>query len=199
MILFLIGSATPSLACSIATPLGLTVDPLIDDAEAPLAPELVQVDIRRGSAPEERLFGQKSVSSCGDSGQIVIEVARPAGDIDDETTVGYRFALVEGVMPEGFELPARDAEPWLGPNLFLTWGDGQVDDQDAFAFTVEVFPVDAAGNEGEPLELEFADDGLAPGSPGGCSTTPLGGWWGLALAAPFLVRRRATAAARTGR
>ena len=48
-------ASTNSLACSIATPLTLTVDPLIEDAEAPLTPELVTVDIRRGQAAEERL------------------------------------------------------------------------------------------------------------------------------------------------
>lgn len=193
MILYLLGAAIPAFACVLAPPQTLVVDPTLADAEAPLAPELVSVDVQRGVGPRGGPF-TVTITSCDDVGAIAITLARPEGDTDDETTVGYRFSLVDGTLPDGLQLPADDGAPWVGPVLNLAWIDGAEDDQDAVLFTVALTPVDAAGNEGEPIEVDVADVALAPG---GCSTVP-GAGAGLWLAAFVAVRwgrrdRRASA------
>lgn len=181
---FLTGTAD---ACVVASPRTMSLDLTIDDDLVPAPPDILGVDVTRGRGPR-RSFLTSSVTSCDDLGSIQIAVARPAGDPDDETTVGYRLETIDGSLPDGLAL-WDDAGPLLGPDLSLTWNDGAEDDQDPFDVTLAVFPVDGAGNEGEPTEVRLTDDGVP--LPNGCSTVPgsAGGLAGLVWVAVCLRRR----------
>lgn len=148
-------SAIDASACSLIEPPGLALDPSSLDGEPPTTPELVDVRVQRGWI---------RLDSCADLGFVSITVDRPAGDPDGDEDVGYRFALVDGDPP--FALPGED-DLLLGPVLSLVWGDNRALVQDPFWFSVDLFPVDAAGNEGEPLRVEIGDR-----FPAGCATGP---------------------------
>lgn len=182
--MFLVALAADALACSFLAPpeLEIVADP--SDTAGPAAPVLGEISVNRGRGP--RLGG---ASSCDDLGWLELRLDRPAGDPDAAAAVGYRFELVDGALPDGFALPARDGAPWVGPDLTFTWVDEATDAQEAFAFTVDVIPVDAAGNEGEPLTIEVADDGSS-GKVLGCDTAGgVAGLWAVG-AALLLARRR---------
>lgn len=178
--MFLLFSAGEAFACSLLGPEVLAVAPDPSDLEAPAAPALVAIDVRRGVGPRGGM-----ATSCDDLGFVTITVARPDDDPDLDDAVGYHLALVDGVLPEGLTL-SDDA--WLGPDLSLIWIDGATDDQEALSFTLSLTPSDAAGNLGEPLLVDVAD----PGSVGSVGCDALGGRGSAAwvLGAAALLRRR---------
>lgn len=136
------------------------------DVVAPAPPEVEGVDVVRGEPGGS--------ASCRDYGSIRITVARPEGDPDGEDAVGYRLEQVDGDMPPDFVL--YDAA-LLGPELVVYWPEV---DPHPFAATLALIPVDAAGNEGAPVEVAVRDRW-----PVGCATAPgagSAGWLGLALA-----------------
>jgi hypothetical protein len=182
-LLALLGHPTAE-ACSLAGPSELAMEPTSDDRTPPAAPELGAVRITRGRGPRATEDGAYLTTSCDDIGFIVVTVARPVTDPDGEAAVGYRFALASGALPAGLVLPAPTAAPWLGPALNFAWIDEATDEQDSFAFTLEVIPVDAAGNEGPPLIVELADGGEveAPVAAAGCATAPGPAAWSVLLA-----------------
>lgn len=174
--------ANPTWACSMVGPDPFAVDSAIEDDLPPAPPVRVGVDLQRGVGPRRSgLFGRET-TSCDDIGGVWIEVARPAGDPDPADEVGYRLEQLDGTLPDGLEVPSG---PWRGPTLSLTWIDDATDDQEPFAFTLAIVPVDRAGNEGPALELELADDGSVPG---GCASAPWAG--GLGWLAPLALLRR---------
>ncbi|MCA9488928.1 MAG: hypothetical protein KC621_03375 [Myxococcales bacterium] len=182
--MFLLFSASTSLACSLAGPSTLTIQTDPTDQTAPTAPVWVATDIRRGVGPQGGMS-----TSCDDLGFVTITVARPDDDPDGEEAVGYRLALVEGSLPDDLTLPE---EAWLGPELILSWIDGATDDQEPLVFTLSLTPTDAAGNEGEPLVVEISDPG-STANPLGCDVLGggAGGAWMLGAVA-LLLRRHPT-------
>lgn len=183
MSLLLALALDPAHACSIAAPPTLQIDPGIEDDVPPAPPVVLGVEIQRGRGPRDHM-----ITSCDDIGSIRIEVARPEGDPDGIEEVGYRLRLLDGRLPRGLTLPGDDA--LLGELLRLHWVDGATDDQDAFAFTLALVPVDVAGNEGKTVRVRIEDDGIAASERPSCATAPgQGGWWAVGLLG-LLARRR---------
>ena len=171
--------AAPAFGCSIAGPQEFLIDDTLVDDQAPARPELVDVEINRGQGPRKK--GLVSMStSCDDIGFISIEL-EPTGE-----ELGYYLDLVDGDLPDGMDGLPEVA--WTGPGFTLTWIDEATDDQDAFAFTLSLTPVDRAGNLGDPLEVDIEDDAATKG----CSSVPGAPVGSLALLAGLagLARRR---------
>jgi hypothetical protein len=184
MSLFLLSSVA-AWACSIAADPPFEVQPDPDDTVAPMEPLLQELDIRRGKGPEAAGCGRTATTSCDDIGFITLTFAQPEGDAHDAAEIGYRVRYVGGTLPHALEPPEG---LWAGPSLHLHWIDGATDDQEPFAFELEVVAVDAAGNESPPLRVDVVDG--AQNLPGTCSSLPaLGGGWPL-LAMAWGVRRR---------
>ncbi len=170
-------------ACSFAGPDVLEIEEDLQDTEAPQIGTAESVSIKRGVGPTKEKGGW-SASSCDDLGTISIVLTDPIDeDVED---VGYRIEKVDGDLPTDLDLPD---DLWIGPELFFVWIDGAEDDQDAFDFTLEITPIDRAGNEGEPIEVRLEDDGV-PAESASCSSVPgTPAWWCLPLAL-LGVRRR---------
>lgn len=182
--LFLV--ASPALACSIVGPSELVVDPELSDGIAPDVPVLGDVLITRGRGPRKTAGGVSTSTSCDDLGFITIEVDETKPD------VGFVLELLDGELPEG--LDALPEQPWLGPDLTLTWIDEALDDQDAFAFTLAISAVDSGGDRSEAVEIDISDDGIPDEEEvqKGCSTVAgsATGSWTLLLGLTLVARRR---------
>ncbi len=167
----------------------LAIDDTITDDDMPQAPEVVDIRITRGSNPKD---------SCGMYGEITIDLELQGDDPDGE--VGYLLDA-RGELPTNFDFEWRDCtgvEVWpdydgspciLDDRLWFYWTDGANAEQEAFDFTLELTPVDLAGNWGEPLPIEVAHPGTEPL---GCNVVPTGpaGVWCLVLAVAASQRRR---------
>jgi hypothetical protein len=168
---------SPAPACSPAGSRALVEAPDPTDVVAPAPPIVGEPIVDRPSG---------SGGACGGLASLVIPVERPDGDPDPEETVGYRLALVDGALPAGLDLPD---DPLVGPRILLVWSDRA--SEDPFELTLSLTAVDAAGNEGDPVEIEVTDPGVVPfDEPVGCDSTGRTGWLGLGLLAPLAVRRR---------
>jgi hypothetical protein len=186
------GSA-PAIACVYVAPADFVVDTTVEDDLPPATPVVVGVAIGRGRGPEHLPNGGMSSSSCDSGGWIVLTVDRPSG-FDPVDGVGYRFEWVDGTLPDDFVLRDPAAPPIQGPELAFHWEDGATEQQEAFAFTLAIVPVDLAGNEGIPLEVLVADEGRAASASDvtGCSTvagTTTLGCAAMAIGASFRRRR----------
>lgn len=192
MVLLLVASRSAE-ACSPPPILTLSVDPSLPDRTAPAQPVVVSVRVTRGYAGEPAI-------DCSPLGVIGVDVRRPASDLDSDETVGYRWRTVDGTLPDDLFV-YEEAPPEVGPHLSLVWDDGAVDLQEPFAVTLELVPVDLAGNEGLPVAFFVQDPGrqvVDPADPsfdddpGGvvCGTAPASSGW-LALGVlGFGIRRR---------
>lgn len=152
--------------CSLSFPGTWEMDPALVDDDPPALIDAWVDDIRRGrgtrGAPP--LFAR--MSSCDDDG--IISVATQA---DEE--VGLTAVLVAGTLPGGLTL---DTTPVTGPDLLLSWDDGNTHRQEPLDFALKIIPVDRAGNEGEGLLVEVFEDGHGPcgcASRGGATAGPL--------------------------
>jgi len=103
--------------------------------------------------------GCMSGDSCGDFTSVNL-----TGLATDDTTppehIGYRFALVAGAPPAGFNLPAGAVDVALSDGSVWLFWSGLDDDVD---FTLLLVAVDAAGNQSEPQTVRIRDDA------GGCN------------------------------
>ena len=172
-------------ACSVAAPRLHVVDPSMQAADqtAPTLPPLTVQQIRRGKGPEGCSRG-----TCDGNGSI--DFTTPAtDDVTAPTSIGYRFTLEAGSLPQGFTLPTEALEP-SGDTIYLLWADGATDDQDSLDFTLRVVAIDLAGNESAPQSVRVFDDR------GGCAVAragsghPVQGWIVLMLLVAVAVRRR---------
>ena len=160
--------AGPADACSLQAPAELVIDETLDDAVPPEAPVLREVEILRGEGPEDLGDGMVRIDSCASSGHVALRME----PVDEP--VGHRVALVDGVLPDGMRLPKQIQE---GSAVGWTWHDGGTHRQERFAFTVDVVPVDEAGNEGPALTVLVEDPGRRREA--GCATVPGAPvrWW----------------------
>lgn len=167
-----------ALACSFEPPQVMTPDPSLDD-DVPPGPAVVTVtEIYRGVGPKPAGCGSVSATSCDDLGRVVLSLRQEDASVPVDA-VGYRLAVVDGMVPDGLGI---GEDIVLGPEILLPWIDDAEDVQEVFAFTLQVTSVDRAGNEGPPVELEVSDPGR-----GGCGgTSPA---WLLLLTVPWLRRR----------
>lgn len=125
------------------------------DTQAPSAPDVQGAGARRGKGSLCDADGRCLVSSCGDWGNVFVQVL-PAATASSTERVGYRLRRVDGFVPPGFDAvlqETRDGESsllWRGP----------FDDVVAFDATFELIAIDRAGNESEASEpFEIAFDG----------------------------------------
>jgi hypothetical protein len=120
--------------------------------------------------------GEKSSGDCSDDGTIRIAV--PVSD--DQTPAeecGFFLTLVKGTLNEGLELPPTAVRAINGEIFLHLPRDNDLIPLD---FVLAVSPVDAAGNEGEQVQLPIS-------SGGGCSIVPGArpGTWLLVLLLAF--------------
>lgn len=151
-------------ACEVSGYRSHELDPLAVDGIAPAPPTVAVSNIRRGKGPETTAMGcGSSASSCDDLGSIALALTAT----DDQTEVahmGFAVSLAEGSLPAGLTLPTAAIRTNSG-YLFLHWGDGKTDDQEAFSFSLSIKAVDRAGNTSPETIVRVGD----PGSGGGCS------------------------------
>lgn len=172
-------------ACSVAPDAPFETEPDPDDTVAPQEPVLEALDVRRGKGPESAGCGRAMTTSCDDIGFITLTFAQPEGDTHAADAIGYAIRFVGGTLPDGLEAPEG---LWAGPSLHLYWIDGATDDQEPFAFDVEIVAVDPAGNESPPLRVEVADG--ADAASAACSSAgATASAWPLLLLAWGAVRR----------
>lgn len=167
---------TPAQACSISPPAAFVVDPqaAASDTSGPGAPTVSVVSIKRGKgADTDYASCSKSVSSCDDLGTVTLRIQAQ----DDQTPreeLGFKIDLVDGVAPAGLDLPSGPVR-LFGENVYLHWGDGASDDQESFAFTLEIRALDLSGNVGPASTVRVEDAGTG----GGChvlARRPLSAW-----------------------
>lgn len=184
----LLVAAPPAEACSMIGLVPWEADPdeVAADVTPPSALRVGDVRIWRGHAN-----AACEGDSCADMGSIFVEL----GFEDDRTPpewMGVRIAVVEGRTPA---FPQGPEGTWFTQDahgLHLTWVDGARDMQEALDFTLELTPIDLAGNAGPSVRVEIHD----PGS-GGCGTSSGSTMPSvlvlLALAARLVLRRREAA------
>jgi hypothetical protein len=176
--------ATAAGACSFVGPTAFVASPS-DDVAAPTGLTLGAVDVTRGQGP--RGFFGGVITSCDDVGFIGLD-ATATDDRTAAAALAYRVVLVEGALPDGLVLPDGPMVYPTPGRLDWVWVDGATDDQEPFAFTLEVVALDEAGNVSEPAEVAIEH----AGSTGGCSTSVGVASLGLALIGALGTRRRGT-------
>jgi MYXO-CTERM domain-containing protein len=183
--LTVLASARPADACSMIGLAPWTADPdeVAADTTPPSALGVGEIRIWRGHA-NSACEGD----SCADMGSVFVELAFE----DDRTPpewMGVRIAVVEGRTPPFLQGPDGTWFTQDAQGLHLAWMDGARDTQEALDFTLELTPIDRAGNAGPSVQVEIHD----PGS-GGCGTSSgstMPSWVVLlALATRLLLRRR---------
>lgn len=142
-------------ACSFVGPRPHIVDPAMVgvDQTPPTLPQPVVAEIHHYEAE-----GCMEGSSCEDV--VSARITNLASDdISTVDQIGYRFAVVAGTPPVGFSLPVGTVHmATFDGSFYLYWQAGQ--DVDV---TLNVFAVDAAGNQSAPRMLRIHEDS------GGCS------------------------------
>ncbi|MCB9663140.1 MAG: hypothetical protein H6732_03435 [Alphaproteobacteria bacterium] len=183
LLLALVATPVPALACSFVPWQDVVVDPLDSDGVGPEAAVVVDLAVHRGQGPEVAGCAV-ATTSCDDVGRVTLDLDLPA------EAVGVRITLAEGSLPEGLGLPADPVAPFDGA-IVLVWTDEATHVQEPLDFVLTLRTVDAAGDEGEALDVVVQD----PGS-GGCAASTLPGRPAPAgpllvvLAAGALLRRR---------
>lgn len=149
-------AAAEAPACSIVVPWHETSDEerKVDQSD-PTPPVVVLESIRRGHARDRGESGSIVMTSCDDIGFITIRLQQPAhDDRTPSSEMGYLLRVVEGNAPE--EIMPLDRAVRAGEGiLHMHWIDGATNDQEPLDFTIAIVPVDAAGNEGDPVELKI--------------------------------------------
>jgi MYXO-CTERM domain-containing protein len=150
----------PARACDVGPPPAHVLDPEAqgNDHVAPALPPPSLFKINRGHGND----GCSSYDSCEGMAAVVISVSA-TDDATPAQEVGYRLTLVDGALPQDMRLPDSPIRTIEAGHLWLYWGDGDSDDQEAFSFTLQIVAIDLAGNESAPQTLEVADSGS-----GGC-------------------------------
>jgi hypothetical protein len=183
-------------ACSLAPQIEHEVTENPSDVVAPAVPT-ASVEVIRGHGPVQTEGGSQMSSSCDDIGFLDLTLAS-SDDVSAPEHLGFVITLVEGgQLPDGLSLSTEGMVPVRTDDgvLTISWGDGDVDEQDAFAFEVDIAAMDEAGNLGDPLRLAIAHDGMAEAGgaedegAGGCASAP-GGAGAVALLAALAIRRR---------
>jgi len=154
MVGVLAAGAPRAEACSLAP---LVEHEILEEERAvdTTPPEAVQgmtVSIKRGVGPTSSGCSQMA-SSCDDLGWIQLD---PVGATDDRTEpaqLGFIIEKTAGTLPSGMRLPEGPVRAFEG--LTLSWIDGATDDQEGFNFTLDVMPVDLAGNVGEAFSVRI--------------------------------------------
>jgi hypothetical protein len=167
----LVGWGRPALA-SWGSPTAHELDPAevqVDHTPPGAIPAASIERIKPGQGPKrEGCFGSSGGSNDG-LGYVMIVFTPPTDDRTPADKLGY-LLKVSGEAPEFLwdygANPIRADDPG---ELFLDWSDGATDDQESLDFTVEIIPVDLAGNQGPAFTLEVSDPGE-----GGCAI----GWRG---------------------
>ena len=154
-----------SKACSMPGNNKHEIDPdeALLDSEPPGKIEIINSLILRGHEPDG--IGCSSGGSCDDIGSITIGVTPPEDNRTDAEHMGYRLEMVGGNPP--IQLPDFDVTSPFG-EIYIHWGDGATDSQEAIEFSVIIYAIDLAGNVGPPSEPYLI---LHPGS-SGCNTNP---------------------------
>lgn len=178
----------PASACSFAALPEHQIDPLANDIEAPQAPELIDVAVKRGKGSG---IGE-GASSCDDLGTITVRLTPGADDQTPPDMMGYRVRVISSdfAIGEQVSVPQELVRLDGGGGLFFLWVDGATDEQEAISLTLGVRSVDLGGNESEiETQIVIEDDGAsASGCQAGGSSG--GGGWVLLLALMLAARRR---------
>lgn len=179
----------PASACSFAGPPEHQIDPLANDIEAPEAPELIDVTVKRGTGPGS----DGSATSCDDLGTITVRLMPGADDQTPPDMMGYRIRVISSDFEVGEQLSVPQELIRLDEQggLFFIWVDGATDDQDVISVTLGVRSVDLAGNESEvETTIEISDDGSSSTGCQAGATGAGGGAAGILLLALVLATRR---------
>ncbi len=152
-------------ACTYDSPEDYAVDPASTDAVAPSAPDVSLDELYRGY--EERV----DPATCetvplGCTGLATVALSLSATDDEAPAAeLGYRIEI-EGDAPAlAIGSGVVRAE---GGSLYLRWSEGETDALEPLAFTLRVFAVDLAGNEGPPTEIAVDHPGGPQPLPEGC-------------------------------
>jgi hypothetical protein len=171
--LFVLGEAD-ARACTIVPNFPYDIDP--DEAAVDDTPPAMILAVDAGEVGEGDGPG---CSDCGDRMHVTIDVTPGTDDRTPSDELGYELEVVDGEFP--FFVPE---EPLQGTSFVLF----SKDDYKVFKATLEVRPVDRAGNVGPGTRVEIrnavANCNMTVGSGGGF------GWLALFALQWFARRRR---------
>ena len=162
VLLTILAAQQPTIAqaCSLEPAREHLIDSTIDDQTPPGDVENVSIDVRRGVGPQSDGCDEVA-TSCDDLGTVSIDITAPTDDLSGADEIGYVLELASGTLPSGLGLPT---EPVRSP-IVLSWIDGATDEQESVEFSIQITPMDKAGNLGATsAPIRVAD----PGSDGGC-------------------------------
>jgi hypothetical protein len=136
-----------ALACTLEPAQVHEADPSLSliDSVAPERPHVLSAAVSRRSGLT--CGAEKCVAnSCGDSAMLAIELGPTLDDQTPPDRIGYRFELVNGVLPDSL-LGQIGIGLMAHTRFFLALGFDEVISLDA---TLQAVAVDDAGNESEP-------------------------------------------------
>lgn len=150
----------------------------------------VDVEVIRGQGPRPGDgCSMGGAGSLDDLGRVILHVATPTDDGTSADLMGYRVVHFDGKLPSNIAMPTTEA--WRlerltedgGGDLYLYWDDGSTDHQESLDFTIDIVPIDLAGNEGPAYRVRIRDGGDAGCARSGQSSGP---WMLLTLLIVFV-------------
>ncbi len=137
------------------------------DVEPPSAIQNVEFEVFRGEGPNGSCGLTMTGSSCHGVGRIELIITPPTDDGTPTESLGYMVVLVDGEFPKQLEIE-MPGEPWRGgtpsadstQTFVLHWEDGGgPEDHERIDFTLDITPMDLAGNEGPAFRIRVRDRG----------------------------------------
>lgn len=132
-----------ALACMIAEPPKMKVSDAAraTDKQPPSKVVARIAEVKRGKAI--------ALTSCGDMGQVVIQIVAAVDNQTTKSRLGYRVKLKGGELPRGLRLPHYPVLTDTKRRIHLHWPDGRgLLEKPPLSFELTVQAVDRAGNEG---------------------------------------------------
>ncbi len=134
--------------------------------------EDISIFILRAPVPVSTGCGSHGNHSCPQAG-FTLDITYILQDHESPKTTGYILERVAGTYPRHPDAPAvrnpsRRSLIWSGPAFWYSWYEPGPDEQETVDLTLDVFPIDAAGNIGEPFRVRIFDPVEQPS----CSTQP---------------------------
>lgn len=146
MLLIAVSALVPGwvLACMVADPPRMKISEAAraTDKQPPSKVIAHVAEIKRGKLV--------SITSCGDMGQVVIQIVAAVDNQTTKSRLGYWVKLSEGKLPRGLQLPRYPVLADTKRRIYLHWPDGAglFDTKPDLNFELTLQAVDRAGNKG---------------------------------------------------
>jgi hypothetical protein len=174
-------------ACSLIQPAPHTVDATMQgiDQTPPALSALALDSVHRSDPPSG--CGGGAGDSCEGLASMSIRVAA-SDDTSQSDQIGFLIAFVGGRPPSGLYLPLNPIRPGSDGLLWFHWSD--LDPDAELDFSLDVVPVDLAGNFGTPGAVRIKDGGSGGCRIAGSSRRSLAGSVSLLALAVLALRAR---------